>query len=184
MTDILKITEETIVIVTDEGYKVVEIDPGACKAVIEEECEVVVSKTEFRIIEVGVSATPGISLTEIEKTYNCEASAAVQDIVYLSLTEDNKVIVNTNNQILQPSIGVIKEKVSATVCKVLLLGISGHIWTGVEQGKKIFLSTSGTTTHTPPTTGYVQELGIGTLDEQFYVNPNYRRIERYPGYPF
>lgn len=107
--------------------------------------------------------------------FDCEATAAVNDIVHQDSINDTKVIVNTNNTEVKPSIGVIIEKVTSTRCKVLILGIQAG-YTGLSIGSKIFLDTNGTPTSTKPSTGYVQTLGIAVSATQIYFTPNATRV--------
>lgn len=109
-----------------------------------------------------------------EKT--CEASAQVGDLVYDSVT-DGKVEIATNNSNIKPVFGVIIEKTSSTECMILLQGEVDTSET-LSDGKKIFLSTSGSFTSSGPSTDYLQCLGIAVSTSRVYFNPSFERVKR------
>lgn len=113
----------------------------------------------------------------VVETRDCLASASVGDLVMESETLVNRVDVATDNTDIRPIFAVIIEKTSATECVILLLGqMSG--FSGLTKGRKVFLSTSGGITSTPPTTGYLQSLGVAKEDSIVDFRPNMQRVRR------
>lgn len=117
--------------------------------------------------------------TRIVLTFDCEVTAAVGDIVYQDAGTPTKVIVNSDNTEVQPSVGTIITKLTTTTCEVLVLGIDSG-YTGLSIGAKVFLSGSGTTTSTKPATGYVQTLGVAVSTTDIFFQPNATRVLQTP----
>lgn len=113
----------------------------------------------------------------VVETRFCLASAAVGDLVVESETIVNRVDVVTDNTDVRPVFAVIIEKLSDTECVILLLGQIGG-FSGLTKGRKVFLSTTGTFTSTPPTTGYMQSLGVAKEDSIVDFRPNMQRVLR------
>jgi hypothetical protein len=109
--------------------------------------------------------------------FSCEASASTGSLVYQDPLNDNKVLENTNNTIVNQTIGVLIEKPSATSCNVLVLGIAQG-FSGLTVGDRIFLSTTGTITQTPPTNGYLHNLGVAVSSSEILFIPNNIRVLR------
>lgn len=109
--------------------------------------------------------------------FTCESTTNVGDIVYPDPINDLKVLSNTNNSIIQQSIGVVLEKSSPTDCKVVVCGLVGG-YSGLSRGGKIYLSTSGTITQSPPATGYLQQLGVAVSEVDVLLNVNWERVKR------
>jgi hypothetical protein len=110
--------------------------------------------------------------------FNCEATAVVGDVVHVSEFDNNTVITNVDNLHSRPTIGILIEKLSATECKVLTHGKWTQSYLGLEKGKKVFLSVSGSLTTTPPNTGYVQVVGLCYEEDKIFVNPSKERVKR------
>jgi hypothetical protein len=104
-------------------------------------------------------------------TFQCESSASVGDFVYLDSVVDEKVLVNTSNTVVSPTIGVIDSKPSAQLCEVMVVGLRGG-YSGLLKGQKVFLSASGQATATKPTTGYLHVLGVAVSATEMIVLPN------------
>ena len=107
----------------------------------------------------------------------CEPDAEIGDVVYASPLVSGKVEVNINNTVVQPSIGMIISKSTATMCQVIYLGevpVSGVS----DLGNKVFLADDGTLTQTPPLTGFMQVIGVLTSSTMMLINPNYQRVKR------
>lgn len=107
----------------------------------------------------------------------CLSSAQVGDLVMESSTIVNRVDVVTNNLDVRPVFGIIIQKTSSTECIVLLFGVVGG-FSGLVKGNKIFLSNSGGLTSTPPTTGYLQSLGVAKEESVIDFIPNMQRVRR------
>jgi len=138
-----------------------------------------VNKVKFDPLCGKLETVPdSVSTSEgVVKEFEC-TSGNVGDVVHHSATTDNKVEASTNNTDDQRSIGVIIEK-NGTTAKVKILGyVSG--FSGLTRGAEVFLSTSGTLTSTPPTTGYVQIMGYATSTTEVCLEPGNFRAKRYP----
>lgn len=113
----------------------------------------------------------------IQVIKSCANTVNVGDIVYESLSDDNTVETNVDNTIVAPSIGVVVSKPNSTTAIVQTYGeYSGA--TGLQRGEKVFLSTSGDFTASPPATDYVQTLGFALSSTSLFINPNYVRVKR------
>ncbi len=112
--------------------------------------------------------------------YNCAASATVGSWVRMSQTADNQVVVCNNNTSKAATVGVITEKISETIAKVMLIG---HYNTGLGtliKGLNVFQSIDGSLTSlaTEVTTGYLQIVGVALSEDTILVRPQLQRIKR------
>lgn len=110
-------------------------------------------------------------------TRNCLVSATIGDLVMESSTTINTVDVVTDNTDIRPVFGIIISKPTTTTCVILLLGVIAGFG-GLTKGRKIYLSTSGSLTSTPPTTGYLQSLGVAKESDEIDFYPNMQRVKR------
>lgn len=111
-------------------------------------------------------------------TFNCEASLAIRDLVYLDPTTDNKVLAATDNLNLSPVVGVCYAKAGDTVARILVLGVMNG-YTSLTRSGKIFLSETGIVTHSRPTNaGYEHILGVATSETEILFIPNSIRVKR------
>lgn len=107
----------------------------------------------------------------------CLAGAAIGDLVVESATVTNLVETVTDNTDVRPVFAIIIDKPTDTTCTIVLLGrVSG--FSGLTKGSKVFLSTSGGITSTPPTTDYMQSLGVAKEVDTIDFNPNMQRVKR------
>lgn len=100
---------------------------------------------------------------------DCDTSALPDQLVRLDATVNNKVSVAVDNLLKDPVIGRIQQKLTSTVCIVILRGVVDS--PGLGRGK-IFLSTSGTFTVTPPTADYLQPLGYSFGNGKVHLEPS------------
>lgn len=113
----------------------------------------------------------------IVETRNCLASANVGDLVVESDVIFDMVDTVTDNTDLRPVFAMIISKPSSTTCEILILGqVTG--FSGLNKGYKVFLSETGGLTSTPPTTGYMQSLGVAKESDTVDFNPNSQRVLR------
>ena len=126
-----------------------------------------------------IPAPPDGTASRVELVFDCDISTVVGDIVYQDTVVQTKVITNTNNTQVQPSLGVVIRKLSDTRCVVLTLGIKDG-YSGLQIGSKAFLGTDGTITTTKPATGYVQTLGTTVSPTQIFFLPNTTRVLQTP----
>jgi hypothetical protein len=109
---------------------------------------------------------------KIVKTFMCESSASIGDPVVLSETENNKVIVPTDNITFMPIFGIIERKDDDVTCDVISFGYSDLIFTDLQKNKSVFLSGTGSLTNSVPDIGYMQIIGLAYEDNRLYVNPS------------
>jgi hypothetical protein len=122
-----------------------------------------------------ITPGPANNINEVQRT--CDSSANVNDLVYNDPINANKVLVNTDNIVVWPTIGIIKSKSNPTTCIVLLYGpITGQV--GLTKDKYLFLGIDGKFTAVPPTTDYVQILGTATSSTTAYFWPQINRMQR------
>lgn len=107
------------------------------------------------------------AVTEIIEM-NCDSGASVGDLVRLNYDVDNFVDVAVDNSIKRPIIGMIKEKLTSTTCKVILTGVVDKI---LDRGR-VYLADSGAFTTSPPTAGYLQTLGYSFGNGKLRLDPN------------
>ena len=113
----------------------------------------------------------------ITHEYSCDASAAVGDIVYFS--SDNFVTKQPDNK-GEVSVGVITEKVTSVLCKVLTYGPCFVTFSGLLVSKKVFLSSTGVPTSTKPSGGFVEVLGVCYEANKVFVNLSMGRVKQNP----
>lgn len=115
------------------------------------------------------------ALENVVRIFNCDVSAAIGDLVYQDPVVSGKVLVNTDNTQLNPTLGVIRAKPTTTTCEVLQLGTQAG-FAGLAQGQTVFLSTSGGVTTSAPVTGYQQQLGTALSTTEVFFIPNTQRV--------
>ena len=113
----------------------------------------------------------------VVETRMCLSSAQVGELVVESEVFVDRVDTVDDNDDIRPVFAIIVQKLSDTECKILLLGQVGG-FSGLTKGRKIFLATDGGITSIPPTTGYVQSLGVAKEDSVVDFRPNIQRIKR------
>jgi len=134
--------------------------------------------TGFRYIgPTGLGTTSDNS--RVLNEFSCESSATVGSVVYIDPLNNNKVLVNLNNTIDYPSIGIIEEKSSDTICSVLTHGKSNITFSSLDRGKKVFLSLLGslTTEASSLISGYRQVLGFSYSENKIFVLPEMTRLK-------
>lgn len=109
--------------------------------------------------------------------YFCDSTAVINDLVYLSDSIDNTIIVANNNLSSTPVIGFIKSKFSNTIAVVYYFGKFNNA-IGLITGKKVFVGTDGLPTTTVPLTGYIQTIGISISTTEFIFETNLNRTLR------
>jgi hypothetical protein len=114
------------------------------------------------------------------KTYECDSSVSVGDVVFLSQTVDNYVYSNTDNKESLLSIGIVISKEDTTTAKVQIFGDCSLTFTGLEQGKRVWLSSTGQLTTSVPTDGYVHIIGMCYENNKVFINPELNKLKRNP----
>lgn len=118
---------------------------------------------------------------KIAEIFDCEATAAVGDVVVPSTTVANRVDVLSSNVYSGLAFGIIIEKLTITTCKVLVSGkLSGALYglSGLTFGKALFIDTDGTITTTVPATGHLQKMGMAIKDDTIFLLPSLEKVVR------
>lgn len=134
---------------------------------------------ELLILNISGSVSEG-DISSVTKTFYCDSSANVGDVVFLSKNTNNKIIVNNTNTQEIPSIGVIELKITDTICKVICFGYTNNKYGGLKKSKKVFLSSTGSLTTTKPVKGYIQVLGFCYETDQVFICPELLRVKQNP----
>jgi hypothetical protein len=114
------------------------------------------------------------------KTFNCDASTQIGDIVCINPSNPTILLVNSDNRTSNPSIGIVIKKSSSTRAKIQLFGECSIAITGLQVSRPVFLGTDGKLTQTIPATGFIQKMGIALEDNKIFLNVDYMRIKRTP----
>lgn len=119
---------------------------------------------------------------------NCLSSDAVGNCVYITgpriggyyqvATADPH-----NGAVKMPAIGVVKTKLSPTLCKVQVTGLMEGVATGLTPGRVVFVSSTGTITHNiaTPAVGqlaYIQSMGVAFSSDVVMIIPDFSIIKR------
>jgi hypothetical protein len=118
---------------------------------------------------------------KIAEIFDCDATAAVGDVVAPSTTTANKVDHLTSNSYNGLAFGVIIEKLTITTCKVLISGkLAGPTYglSGLTFGKPLFVDTDGSLTTTVPPTGHLQKMGMAIKDDTIFLLPSLEKVVR------
>ena len=108
-------------------------------------------------------------------TFTCHPSTTVGNVCAQDLVTPNFVFPLVNNSTSNHAIGVCQEKINATTCRLLILGVVTG-WSGLTTGAKLFLSTSGTLVTTKPATGFAHNLGVALSSTEGLFVPNNIRV--------
>lgn len=121
----------------------------------------------------GVPGPVGPTPTSVPKliaTFNTDVGTLATHL--LKVNGDNSVTKITDNMaatIPNGLFGVGFSKPSSLQIEVIFSGIIGG-YSGFTAGLPLFVSTSGAPTHTPPTTGMVQQIGFAISTTEFFVS--------------
>lgn len=99
---------------------------------------------------------------------DCLETAQVGDLVRISETDDNLVIVATDNLVGTPIVGMIKSKLTSTYCEVILRGV---IERNVPRGR-VWLGSDGNFSINPPVSNYQQSLGFSFGNQKLMLDPD------------
>ncbi len=112
---------------------------------------------------------------EISFEYDCEPTALIGDLVYLSRTVPDKVEVISVNVYDDLELGTINTKLTPTRCRVLIIGKlrgSEYQLSGLQPGKTVFVGTDGQATTTAPVSGHRQAIGVATHSDGMILYPS------------
>src|SRR5574343_1756410 len=121
----------------------------------------------------GPIGPPGPPATVVEKvgiTFNTDL--ATQPTHFVVVNGANSVTKLTNNSVSSMpngifGVGLIKP--SSLQITVLFMGIMAG-YSGLTTGAPVFISTTATPTHTPPSTGIVQQIGFAVSQTEIMIN--------------
>lgn len=119
----------------------------------------------------GGTGTAATEAPLVVKTFTTDAGTLAGHLVRVNA--DNTVTrITANSYGLMPHgiFGVVLSKPGTLVARVAFMGIvSGY--SGFTAGLPLFVSTSGTPTHTAPATGMVQRIGFAVSATEMWVSP-------------
>ena len=119
----------------------------------------------------GVAA--GASLVA---TVTCPDTTNILDVCHfvgLSSVEPT-----TNNTQRAVSLGIVIAKQTETLAELLLYGVCPVAVSGVALHDTVFLGVTGGITVSPPSSGYVQQLGVGIDTGRILFAPSISRVLR------
>lgn len=114
----------------------------------------------------------------IQKVMDCDSGVAVNDWVFQSASVNNTAVKFTDNEEVEPVLGIVISKPTTTSCTVLMLGL--YSGSGLSGRGKMWLSDTGDAAFSFPTSGtgkFVRELGISFGDGTILVNPEKMGLE-------
>lgn len=118
----------------------------------------------------GPAGPTPISVPKLVATFNTDVGTLATHL--LRVNGDNTVTQITDNAsgtIPNGVFGVGLSKPSALQIDVVFTGIVGG-YSGFTIGSPLFISTLGVPTHTPPTTGMVQQIGFAVSATELFVS--------------
>jgi len=109
--------------------------------------------------------------------YNCDGTLVSGDFVFISPILDNYVVKASDNNTVNPVMGIVTELLSATTVAVVHSGFF-IINSALNNGAKVYVGPNGRPTDTLPDTGYIQILGVTARTGRLYFNPDPQRCKR------
>jgi len=128
-----------------------------------------VSEEVQSAIEEARDTATASSAPKLLVTFTTDAGTLVGDL--LVVTGDNtveKISDNFSTTIPNGIFGIGYFKPTVTTIQVIFIGIVDG-YAGFTTGFPLFVSTTGTPTHTPPTTGIVQQIGFAVSSTELFV---------------
>lgn len=114
----------------------------------------------------GPPGTPGTSI----EIFDTSSSTAIRDLVKITGPNFVTTIVdNSSTEIPWGILGVVLSKPTPTTAEVVIGGRVGG-FSGLTAGSAIFVSPTGTVTHSVPATGTVQMIGFATNSDEIIVD--------------
>lgn len=117
----------------------------------------------------GPTGPTPTAVPQLVKTFNTDALTLATHL--LRVSGDNTVErITSNSSLTIPNgvFGVGLSKPSTLQIDVTFMGIVGG-YSGFTIGAPLFISTLGVPTHTPPTTGMVQQIGFAVSATELFV---------------
>ena len=101
--------------------------------------------------------------------FTCAASVVIGDWVVASQTASEQVEAVGNNTYSDLVIGAVCDKPSTTTCNVAVSGVIDG-YSGLTQGKRVFIGASGLPTTTKPATGNLQVVGTAISASKILID--------------
>lgn len=103
-------------------------------------------------------------------TFTSDAGTLATNLVRINAANTvTKITDNSSATIPNGIFGICYAKPSATQAEVMVLGVvPGYV--GLTVGAAVFISTLGVPTHTPPSSGMVQQIGFALSTTEIFVN--------------
>ena len=114
------------------------------------------------------------------KVFDCDNTVNVGDVVYLSQTMNTYIYTNTDNREDLLSIGIVIEKPTIVTAVVQIYGDCNIVFSGLEQGKRVWVSPTGGVTTQVPINGYAHIIGMCYEDDKIFINPELIKLKRNP----
>lgn len=122
------------------------------------------------IISVPPPPAPATSAPKLIANFITDAGTAVGNIVRVNGTNTvTKITDNFSATIPNGIFGIVTNKPSSISADVIFVGIQGG-YSGFTAGLPLFVSVAGVPTHTPPTTGMVQQIGFAVSSTELFLN--------------
>ncbi len=117
----------------------------------------------------GPAIPPPPTSARVSDVFDTNASTAVGDLVRVTGTNFVATVSdNASGTIPNGIFGVAITKPTTTTVEVLFVGLTS-VFSGLTPGLPVFVSTSGTLTHTKPATGMVQQIGFATRPTDLFL---------------
>jgi len=118
---------------------------------------------------IGPAGPAATTVPTVTKVFTTDLGTAAKDLVYINAANTvTKVTSNSAGVIPHGIFGIGIVKPTTLSIEVLFMGtVSGYA--GFTPGQPLFVSTSGTLTHTVPTTGMVQRVGWAISATEIFV---------------
>jgi len=116
------------------------------------------------------------SLEYFSEEYSHDGTLSLYDFVYQTGL-NKKVVKVTDNNSINPVIGVVTDIISSNAVQVTFAGTFDINDTLVE-GRKVFVSVSGTLTTDVPDKNYIQVLGHAITNNRLHFKPELTRVKR------
>lgn len=118
-----------------------------------------------------ITNTLASEANSVINNFICDNSVVVGDLLTMDPIANHLVTVTNNAIATIPNgiFGVCHAKPTAGTADVLTMGIFTGV-TGLSAAQPVFVSTTGTVTHTIPSTGVVQQIGFSKSATSYFIN--------------
>lgn len=126
----------------------------------------------FDFVGKNTSSGGGVATQAPKLIVRYDSDAGTLQTNFVKVNGDNsvtKIVDNSSGEIPNGIFGVCFAKPTAILADVLFIGVLGG-YSGLSIGQPVFVSTAGGPTHTPPTTGMVQQIGFAISSTEIFFN--------------